>query len=361
MAGYTLSGMSSSLRTRHVRQVPVPLAEIEAVADHEAVRDLEAHVAHGHVDLAPLRLRQKRAHLEARRLARLEIAHQIGERQARVDDVLDDEDVPALDVDVEVLENPHNSRGVGRRAVARDGHEVDLARHRQMAHEVGQEEDGALEDADEEQVAACVVGGDLRAELGDPPLERRLLDQDLRDRLLELSRGQLSDLPLGMLDDARHGDDLVSAHDERPRLALRARAPSRRRTRPGSSAPTRQAVPGPPASHSKSWQLGADPPLPPAHLAVELDRPVLEPEPLVLAHRLDAAAEVDALRAGRRGEQLGERRRQRLARVERAEDVLVGGRVEAAEAAAGSRRGSGRASCRRFDESVRNGKPSARQ
>ena len=69
----------------------------------------------------------------------------------------------------------------------------------------------------------------------------------------------------------------------------------------------------------------------PTDLAVEIDGPVLEPEPVVFAHRLTAAAEVDALRADRRREQLGERRRQRLAQVERAEDVRVGGRVQPAE------------------------------
>src|SRR5438874_2314465 len=40
----------------HVGQVPVPLREVEAVPDHEVIRDLEADVAHRHVDLAPRRL-----------------------------------------------------------------------------------------------------------------------------------------------------------------------------------------------------------------------------------------------------------------------------------------------------------------
>ena len=52
-------------------------------------------------------------------------------------------------------------------AVARDGHEVDLARDVDRAHEVGDEEDGALEDADEQEVALAVVRRDLGAELGD--------------------------------------------------------------------------------------------------------------------------------------------------------------------------------------------------
>src|SRR5436190_2573361 len=169
-----------------VGQIAVALAEIEPVADHEPVRDLEADVAHRHVDLAPGRLRHQGAHLEARRLPRLQVAHQVREREAGVDDVLDDEHVAAFDVDVEVLEDPDDPGRIGRGAVARDLHEVDLALHREMAHQVGHEEDGALEDADQEQVAALVVGGDLRAELGDPRAQRLLVDEDLADRALEL-------------------------------------------------------------------------------------------------------------------------------------------------------------------------------
>jgi len=59
-----------------------------------------------------------------------------------------------------------------------------------MAHQVGQEEDRALEDAHEEQVAPLVVGRDLGAELPDAPLEVLLLDQDLRDRAVQFSGAQ---------------------------------------------------------------------------------------------------------------------------------------------------------------------------
>src|ERR1700756_1598211 len=64
----------SGVEDAHVRQVPVALGEVEPVPDDEAVRDLEADVAHGYVDLASLGLRQQRADLQARRLARLEVA-----------------------------------------------------------------------------------------------------------------------------------------------------------------------------------------------------------------------------------------------------------------------------------------------
>src|SRR3954470_22167846 len=43
-------GDQRGVENAHIGQIPVPLAEIEPVADHEPVRDLEADIAHRHVD-----------------------------------------------------------------------------------------------------------------------------------------------------------------------------------------------------------------------------------------------------------------------------------------------------------------------
>src|SRR5262249_59105840 len=101
--------------------------------------------------------------------------------------------------------------------------------------------------------------------------------------------------------------DLVAAHDERPRLPLRAWHFRVDEHVLDLAPPTRQPVPGPPSAHSKPLELGADSPVAPPDLAGQVDRPALEPEALVLAHCLEAPAEVDALRTDGRGEQLGER------------------------------------------------------
>src|SRR5205085_6118645 len=92
--------------------------------------------------------------------------------------------------------------------------------------------------------------------------------------------------------------------------------------------PAGEPVARPPPANSKPGQLGANPPTAPFDLADERDRRALEPEAVVLAHRLDAAAEVDPARAGRRVEQLRERRRERPPLVERTQQVLVRGRVQ---------------------------------
>ena len=52
----------------------------------------------------------------------------------------------------------------------------------EVAHQVGEEEHGALQHADHEQVAALVVPADLLAQLGDAPLQVLAGDQGLADR-----------------------------------------------------------------------------------------------------------------------------------------------------------------------------------
>src|SRR6266545_559631 len=95
----------------YIRQVAVSLGKVKAVADHEPVRDLEADVAAVHLVLPSLRLGEEGADLERGRLARLQHPQHVGQRQARVDDVLDDADVAPLDGAVEVLEDPDDAGG----------------------------------------------------------------------------------------------------------------------------------------------------------------------------------------------------------------------------------------------------------
>src|SRR6266498_553934 len=100
-----------------IRQVAVALGEVQAVADGETIGDLEADELDRQLDLAAVGLGQQSAHLERRRVARAEVAKQILQRQPGVDDVLDDQDVAALDRRVEVLEDAHDAAGVRGRPV----------------------------------------------------------------------------------------------------------------------------------------------------------------------------------------------------------------------------------------------------
>ena len=94
----TLIGPSSLQRSRVVvdaGEVAVALGDVEPVAHDELGRDGEADVAQVEVDALLALLDQERADLEALGLAGVEVAPQVVEREPAVDDVLDDEDVPA--------------------------------------------------------------------------------------------------------------------------------------------------------------------------------------------------------------------------------------------------------------------------
>ena len=216
-------------------------------------------------------------------------------------------------------------------AVARDGHEVDLARHGQVAHQVGHEEDGALEHADEQQVAALVVLGDLVAELGDARGERRPgrsgPRRPPRSSSVWLTRAPPSHP--GASTSPGTATTSSPADDERPGLAFGARD-----LRVDEHVLHLLAAPGEPvarapASYLKAWELGFDRPRAPADRALERDGRLLEPDAVVLAHGREALAEVDAARALSRGEQQVELAT--AARSARRSRFALGARVQAAQ------------------------------
>src|SRR5262249_46642679 len=91
----------------HPAQVAVALRHVEAVADDEVGRDGEPNVAQVEVDPLLALLHQQGADLHALGLAGVEVAPQVVQRETAVDDVLDDEDVAAFELGVEVLHDAH--------------------------------------------------------------------------------------------------------------------------------------------------------------------------------------------------------------------------------------------------------------
>ena len=170
---------------RDIRQVPVALGVVEAVADRELVRDLEANVAG----------RQSRPCAapawSAARTPRATPGRGPPACACRYCSVSPESTMSSTIRTLRPSSGASRSlrirttpRGVGRRAVRRDRHEVDLARDVEVAHQVGQEEHGALEHADQQQVLALVVARDLRRHLLDAVLELVRLDEDLADVLV---------------------------------------------------------------------------------------------------------------------------------------------------------------------------------
>jgi hypothetical protein len=86
--------------------------------------------------------------------------------------------VPALDLPVEVLEQP-DPRPV--RLVGRELDEVECVADPERTREVGEKDDAGLQRCNQQGRQALVVGGDRLGELVDAPLELGASEVDLTD------------------------------------------------------------------------------------------------------------------------------------------------------------------------------------
>ena len=124
------------------------------------------------LDLAAARLAQQARGTQRFRVAGAQHVLQVVKRQPGIDDVFDDNDVAALQRNIEVLEQANLARAFRGGAVARHGDEVERDRaRRHRAREVGEKNEGALQHGDEVQrFALGIFGVDLRGEFVDAPL-----------------------------------------------------------------------------------------------------------------------------------------------------------------------------------------------
>jgi hypothetical protein len=153
-----------------IRKIPETLVEIEAVADEKLVGDGEAHETDGQILHEPaVRTVEQGDGGEGRRRAERERLAEVVQRQAGVDHVFDDQDVPAGDLAVEVLQQPDARVAalVGAGGVARELEEVEPVGDADGAGEVGDEDEARLQRCDQERLAAVVVARYLPSELSD--------------------------------------------------------------------------------------------------------------------------------------------------------------------------------------------------
>ena len=126
-------------------------------------------------------LPQEGGDLQRSGLAALEVLHQILERQARVQNVLDDQHVATADVDIQVLNDTHDTRGLHTVAIARNSHEIDVGRQLDLTHQVAHKDHGAAQDRNQHQILTCVVARNLLAQARDDTVDILLREQNLLD------------------------------------------------------------------------------------------------------------------------------------------------------------------------------------
>jgi hypothetical protein len=118
---------------------------------------------------------------QRRRLAQQERLRQVVERQAGVDDVLDQQDVPPVDAQGQILQQPDLASAAAVSVVAGECNEIQVVDDRKSPGQVGDEDERRRQRRNEDRLAAVVVGGDLGSEFADPALDLLPREVDLPD------------------------------------------------------------------------------------------------------------------------------------------------------------------------------------
>jgi hypothetical protein len=169
-----------------IREVPVLLREVEAIAHEELVGDREPDVADGKIlDEPAVRTVEQRDGRERRGVAEAQRLAKVVEGQPGVDDVLDDQHVAPGDLLVKVLQEADAgvAAGIGIGPVGGELDEVEGMRDRNRTREVGDEDEARLQRRDEQRLQAVVVADDLAPELADACRQLLAREVDLADRV----------------------------------------------------------------------------------------------------------------------------------------------------------------------------------
>ena len=155
------------LRLQHayVRQIAVFFVIIKPVAHDESVGNFKTGISCVNGSLAAGGLVHQRCNGDGRRIAVREVILKVAQCHTGVEDVLDHDDVSALDVLAEVLVDLDRTGGGGS-PIGGDRHKIDGAGNRHAAHEVRHENEAALQNADEDRIHARKVLRDLCTEGG---------------------------------------------------------------------------------------------------------------------------------------------------------------------------------------------------
>ena len=109
-----------------IMKIAIALRHIKAITNNKLIRKSETHVAKIGFDLLHAFFEQKGTNLEAGGMSRRQVLSEIVQREAAIDDVLDDDDIATSEVDIEIFHDPHYATGLRCCAIGRHRHEVEL-------------------------------------------------------------------------------------------------------------------------------------------------------------------------------------------------------------------------------------------
>src|SRR5579872_4486804 len=172
----------------NIFQIAIALIVIQTVADNKFVGNREADVVRFDILNAARRLVEQRGDFQRLRLALLQHAAKIAEREAGIENVLDQNHVQAFDAGIEVLVETHLPRRLLAFAVARDGNEVDGSVEVDFANQIREKNARAFEYADQVDALAAKIAADLARHRDHAFLNRRSSQQNFQMALVTFAR-----------------------------------------------------------------------------------------------------------------------------------------------------------------------------
>src|SRR2546421_385876 len=122
---------------------------------------------------------EQRANLQTPGATLPQQRHEPVERLSGIHNVFHQQDVPTPELRFRIVQQPHVPTRNRIDAVARGHQEIHLERPLDAAHEIAQENEAPLEEAEYEELAVGVRSGDRLTQLPDPARDRLLVEDDV--------------------------------------------------------------------------------------------------------------------------------------------------------------------------------------
>ena len=181
--------MLEHFRTEHPHkgEVAVTLGVIQSVADHKMIRNFESDVVRADRLDAARGLVQQHANFHAARAQLAQFDHDLREGFAGVQYIVHHQDITAADIQAQFLGEDQFSR-FGPASVAGNADEIQAQREGKVPEQIRQENNGAVQERDNDQIASGEVLFDLAGQGVDAAGQLLLGNQNKIDFLAPMAR-----------------------------------------------------------------------------------------------------------------------------------------------------------------------------
>ena len=128
----------------NIRQIPIAAVIVQSISYDKSVGDFKSIIIDRDIYFPARRLTEQRRNLYGSGPPFQEKGFQFAERNPRIYDIFDDEDIPAPDITVQVFTDLDKARRSRRSAITGADHEIKFNRTIDTAGQIGKECDGPL-------------------------------------------------------------------------------------------------------------------------------------------------------------------------------------------------------------------------